>query len=261
MIKLFRNIRQNLLAEGKKTSRYLKYAIGEIILVVIGILIALSINNWNENRKEHLLEKRYLSDLRTDLQKDSLAINDMLKQSAGQMRSKSLLFRFLDEHTKYTLNDYNAGKDSFYKYEYKSQQVADSIQYHFFSQWQVLYNFTPNITTIEEMKSTGNIGVISDKNLRRLVLETYNAYELYKLNSEGLFKQLQEELFKLIFSKIPLIYHMNNDDLIKVFDNPEMVNRFEGNYVTGINADLHKLNEVNDKLLSRLNTILKKEHD
>lgn len=47
MIKFFRNIRQNLLAEGK-IGKYLKYASGEIILVVIGILIALQINNWNE---------------------------------------------------------------------------------------------------------------------------------------------------------------------------------------------------------------------
>ena len=52
MIKLFRNIRKNLIAEGK-TSRYIKYAIGEIILVVIGILIALSINNWNQKRIKH----------------------------------------------------------------------------------------------------------------------------------------------------------------------------------------------------------------
>ena len=50
MIKLFRNIRQSLLAEGK-TTKYLKYAAGEILLVVIGILIALQINNWNEDRK------------------------------------------------------------------------------------------------------------------------------------------------------------------------------------------------------------------
>ena len=50
MIKFFRHIRQNLLMENK-TSRYFKYAIGEIILVVIGILIALQINNWNEKRK------------------------------------------------------------------------------------------------------------------------------------------------------------------------------------------------------------------
>lgn len=50
MIKFFRKIRQKLLSEGK-TGKYLKYALGEIILVVIGILIALQINNWNENRK------------------------------------------------------------------------------------------------------------------------------------------------------------------------------------------------------------------
>ena len=51
MIKFFRKIRQNLLSEGK-TGKYLKYALGEIILVVVGILIALQINNWNERRKQ-----------------------------------------------------------------------------------------------------------------------------------------------------------------------------------------------------------------
>ena len=51
MIKFFRKIRQNLLMENK-TGKYLKYAIGEIVLVVIGILIALQINNWNEERKD-----------------------------------------------------------------------------------------------------------------------------------------------------------------------------------------------------------------
>ena len=50
MIKFFRKIRQNLLMENK-TGKYFKYAIGEIVLVVIGILIALSINSWNESRK------------------------------------------------------------------------------------------------------------------------------------------------------------------------------------------------------------------
>ncbi|HAT67805.1 MAG TPA: hypothetical protein DCS66_24930 [Flavobacteriaceae bacterium] len=57
MIKFFRKIRQNLLSEGK-TVKYLKYAIGEIVLVVIGILIALAINNWNDEkqRKNGLLD-------------------------------------------------------------------------------------------------------------------------------------------------------------------------------------------------------------
>ena len=57
MLKFFRHIRFKLMSQNQ-TSRYLKYAIGEIILVVIGILIALQINNWNEQRKAKKLEQQ-----------------------------------------------------------------------------------------------------------------------------------------------------------------------------------------------------------
>jgi len=59
MLKFFRKIRKDLLSDGK-TGKYLKYAIGEIVLVVIGILIALQINNWNENRKDARMEIQVL---------------------------------------------------------------------------------------------------------------------------------------------------------------------------------------------------------
>ncbi len=96
MIKLFRNIRKSLLAEGK-TSKYLKYAIGEIILVVIGILIALQINNWNENQKLkkeeikllHALEKEIESNI-TSLDTTIKDNDDILKISA-RLLSEGLL--------------------------------------------------------------------------------------------------------------------------------------------------------------------------
>ena len=78
MIKLFRNIRKSLLNEGK-TSKYLKYAIGEIVLVVIGILIALQINNWNEKRKNNELKVFYMNSLVNDLIKDTIDINRVAK--------------------------------------------------------------------------------------------------------------------------------------------------------------------------------------
>jgi hypothetical protein len=62
VIKFFRHIRQNLLMENR-TGKYLKYAIGEIVLVVIGILIALQINNWNEQRKESAEEQKILKSI------------------------------------------------------------------------------------------------------------------------------------------------------------------------------------------------------
>ena len=66
MIKFFRKIRQRLLSENK-FSKYLLYAIGEIMLVVIGILIALQINNSSEARKERTIEINYLKNLKADL--------------------------------------------------------------------------------------------------------------------------------------------------------------------------------------------------
>ncbi len=77
MIKFFRKIRQNLLSEGK-TGKYLKYAIGEIVLVVIGILIALSINNWNESKKFKIKEKEALSEIISDLETNILELKRLL---------------------------------------------------------------------------------------------------------------------------------------------------------------------------------------
>ena len=69
MIKFFRHIRQHLLAESK-FSKYILYAIGEIVLVVFGILIALQINTWNEARKEAAFENEILSQIRENLIQD-----------------------------------------------------------------------------------------------------------------------------------------------------------------------------------------------
>jgi len=66
MIKFFRNIRKNLVKAGK-TTKYFKYAIGEIVLVVVGILIALQINNWNEVKKIKTLETKILKELHNNL--------------------------------------------------------------------------------------------------------------------------------------------------------------------------------------------------
>jgi len=73
VITFFRHIRQSLLQQNQ-VSRYFKYAIGEILLVVIGILIALQINNWNENRKAMKEQRALLTDIITNLKRDSTSI-------------------------------------------------------------------------------------------------------------------------------------------------------------------------------------------
>ncbi|PWG06467.1 DUF6090 family protein [Polaribacter aquimarinus] len=80
MIKFFRKIRQNLLMENK-TSKYFKYAIGEIVLVVIGILIALQINNNNEVKKDRVFEIKMLKEVRKEIIKDTFYFNMLSKRT------------------------------------------------------------------------------------------------------------------------------------------------------------------------------------
>jgi len=75
MIKFFRHIRKDLMETGK-TSKYIKYAFGEIVLVVIGILIALSINNWNQNRQNKQKVDKLLSKIQRDIATDIASLNN-----------------------------------------------------------------------------------------------------------------------------------------------------------------------------------------
>jgi len=95
MIKFFRRIRQNLLSEGK-TGKYLKYAIGEIVLVVIGILIALSINNWNQERSQRNEEKIILSTLKADFESAIKELN-LLNIDRERIQSGAIAFNELEQ--------------------------------------------------------------------------------------------------------------------------------------------------------------------
>ena len=96
MIKFFRKIRQRLLSENK-ISKYLIYAIGEIILVVIGILIALSINNWNEHRKSRLQEVNILTKLNTDLKANLIEIKGLKDMTEKRIKASQTILNYFEE--------------------------------------------------------------------------------------------------------------------------------------------------------------------
>jgi hypothetical protein len=77
MIKLIRNIRKKLIAQGK-TTNYIKYALGEIVLVVIGILIALQVNNWNENRISFTKKEKLLNALKIEFKSNLTQLDKVL---------------------------------------------------------------------------------------------------------------------------------------------------------------------------------------
>ena len=99
MIKLFRNIRQNLLNEGK-TTKYFKYAIGEIVLVVIGILIALQINNWNNELSNKKDEQYVLTEVLKNLEEDAVLVDEIIIQRQKAKTAVIALQKFLNSETK-----------------------------------------------------------------------------------------------------------------------------------------------------------------
>ena len=156
MIKFFRKIRQNLLSEGK-TGKYFKYAIGEIVLVVIGILIALQINNWNTNRIERLKEDNYLVNLKRDF-KNQLEIIE--RNLSGE---------------EYIYNSLNKAKINFDNHK-KIRAVKEDLI--LITPMNDRYTFTITSPTYTELLSTGNIDLITDKSFKTQMVKYYEDLEL-----------------------------------------------------------------------------------
>jgi hypothetical protein len=174
MIKLFRNIRKNLLAEGK-TRRYFKYAIGEIILVVIGILIALSINNGNEDRKSRKQELKYLKNLRTDIELELKNNNSMSNYRAVSAKAAA---RMLDFKTLETASDLLA-------LEQTIQQVYARV------------NFIPTNNTYKELISSGNLNYITNDSIKYNLLELDKMYVSIALFEHHMYREYEEYLYNV----------------------------------------------------------------
>ena len=152
MIKFFRKIRQHLLSENK-FSKYLLYAVGEIILVVIGILIALQINNWNENRKTNIKIKNSLIALKSDLTQDTLLIRKRLPFINEQY--------ILNESLRIRVANSNATIDTLVKI----------MRFEFNPNWVVQIPYNAN--TYNSLIRTGLIEYLSDS-LKANIKNFYN---------------------------------------------------------------------------------------
>ncbi|RRQ47902.1 hypothetical protein DZC72_16245 [Maribacter algicola] len=161
MIKFFRKIRQKLLSENK-FSKYLIYAIGEIVLVVIGILIALQINNWNEARKIGKVEKEILNVLLEDL-------NSAKEFSKEYIRSEQ---NYLD------IIETILHNDSLKTVLTNSDRTKEYFNKAF---WDFEIKF-PVINTYSDLKNAGKIAIVQNDSIReRLSVLEANIYNLDKL--------------------------------------------------------------------------------
>jgi uncharacterized membrane protein YgaE (UPF0421/DUF939 family) len=134
--------------EKNKTGKYLKYAIGEIILVMIGILLALQVNNWNEQRKAHADFKSYLSEILKDLETDV----NLFKAGVEKINDNIQL-------EEWVLN----------KTDYKSSQV-DSL-WDSFGSWY--YDYRINDRTFQKIKSTAGSRLIGFEHMYNQLTNYY----------------------------------------------------------------------------------------
>lgn len=155
MIKFFRKIRRKLLSEGK-TGKYFKYAIGEIILVVIGILIALQINNWNEQRKINREKAQLTKSIKAELEADV----DIIKAYLSQTNYLDSIFK--SERKK--LSKMSSNKDS----------LVHFVRNDMFIYMNEFTGFNNN--TYNSAKSTGKIEII-DENLKKELFDLFRKQE------------------------------------------------------------------------------------
>ncbi|MFD1095585.1 DUF6090 family protein [Salegentibacter chungangensis] len=188
MIRFFKKIRQGLLFEGK-FGKYLLYATGEIILVVIGILIALAINNANQKRSIREKEQTYLKGLKEEFQTSKLKLAELVKVNQANYRGARQIILYMSNDD-----------------EPPTEEVFSQLMYNTFS-FDISYN--PNNSLLNEMISSGSLKDISNTELR-------NRLTNWIATMEDISKQEYE--LGLQREKVLDMFRTNEQSLRTIFD-------------------------------------------
>jgi hypothetical protein len=163
--------------EKNKTRKYLKYAIGEIVLVVIGILIALQINNWNENSKERYVEQEYLVSLKEEFNHNLIELDSVVRSNTFNRDNAVELSNLM-------------GPDSPSITEKEFADLAMNM-----TNWEVQYR--PNQAVLDEIISSGKLAIFSNHKLKYTLSSYYG--KLYKVKfQEEEHSELRRDIIALM---------------------------------------------------------------
>jgi len=159
MINFLRRIRRELINENK-TSKYVIYAVGEVVLVVFGILIALGINNWNDQKKQTKSEFIYYCRILDDFELDKKRIEELLDKTNERIAISKTILLDLDSGTKdksYLLNQFLPATRS--------------------------ASFVPRKVTFQDLVSSGNLRLLNDVTIKNSLIQYYSELDskLYQL--------------------------------------------------------------------------------
>ncbi len=239
MLKFFRKIRQKLLIEGS-LKKYLIYALGEIALVVIGILIALQLNDWSQFREERKLEIEILGEIKDNLLQDlNIEHIQNLKYLNHTYKSSQIILDHLNNDLPY----------------------QDSLAKHF--AWlPSSANFDPVTSGFELLNSTG-VNIITNDSLRMNISVLYGVHytwlsEFLKdrqyLNNTPLFNDMMKKFntFKIYDSATPRDYEklkIDDDFKVLVQQNGHIIGETIENYEKVIIKKAHQLvGEISEEI-------------
>ncbi len=234
--------------ETGKTAKYFKYAIGEIILVVIGILIALQINNWNENRKLNEQRKELISNLITDFTDTNASLDSAIKEKEDQLKGMNDFMKIINSESQLV-----------------SVDSLRKLAIVFFGE----SNFKPNILSYNEAVSNGDFKLLKSRTLSQHIdtffegADTYS--HIYNLGGNSYFNGAFWELRKSLGSLQPIKSGLRNFDalLYKELSQEEYVATMraplttavlENSYVIKRNllSDLYKMKTSSDSIIVTL---------
>ena len=216
MTKFFRKIRQNLLSEGK-TGKYLKYAIGEIVLVVIGILIALEINNWNENKKAKEKEFKLLIELRSDLLETKEDLFTDIEKSQQILSTTNELYKSIIEGK---ISESN-------HYKLSTSYILESAK------------LFPKLSAYSAIQSEG-ITIISNVELRKKITDYYQLRLKRVASAEDYSEKMNSEELKPYLNTFSNFGSTCIDckDLFELYPDDQ-----------GVKQNLYLITKVDDKLV------------
>ena len=187
MIKFFRRIRQRLVTENK-VSKYILYAIGEIILVVIGILIALQINNQNDLRKTRDKEVHYLRNINTDLTINIQELDRYIETRNQCIEAANTIIEHIEGKPIADIEEFNALGVPIYN-------------------WQKFYQSN---NTFQELLNSGNLALISNDSIKNMLLDIESLYKRMKSEEDHYRFDTEELIYKPLYEMMDLHPMVNN---------------------------------------------------
>ena len=145
-----------------KTGKYFKYAIGEIVLVVIGILIALQINNFNNDKKQRNTEQAYLQSLQNEFKTNLKKINDCLTENKERVNAAEDMLAFFDNNILDTISN---------------KAISDRINSVFGGE----ATYMPSTGVLTDIISSGNLNIIQNEQLRHNLASFESKLDFIKL--------------------------------------------------------------------------------